>query len=58
MKPALDGVATEGTFRHLRAFQDIASMSGGNRAAGTGCLHECRFLDNDLHFLDNQRSVM
>src|SRR5262249_59068821 len=31
----LDGVATEGTFRHLRAFQDIASMSGGNRAAGT-----------------------
>ena len=33
--PALDGVATEGTFRHLRAFQDIASMSGGNRAAGT-----------------------
>src|SRR4030095_4868903 len=33
--PALDGVATEGTFRHLRAFQDIASLSGGNRAAGT-----------------------
>jgi Zn-dependent M28 family amino/carboxypeptidase len=33
--PTLDGVATEGTFRHLRAFQDIASMSGGNRAAGT-----------------------
>ena len=33
--PALDGVATEGSFRHLRAFQDIASMSGGNRAAGT-----------------------
>src|SRR5947208_16792528 len=33
--PALDGVATEGTFRHLRAFQDIASVSGGNRAAGT-----------------------
>jgi Zn-dependent M28 family amino/carboxypeptidase len=33
--PALDGVASEGTFRHLRAFQNIASMSGGNRAAGT-----------------------
>ena len=33
--PALDGVATEGSFRHLRAFQDIASVSGGNRAAGT-----------------------
>ena len=26
--------ATEGAFRHLRALQDIASMSGG-RAAGT-----------------------
>src|SRR6266516_6618140 len=33
--PALDGVASEGTFRHLRAFQNIASVSGGNRAAGT-----------------------
>ena len=27
--------ASEGAFRHLRALQDIASMSGGNRAAGT-----------------------
>ena len=27
--------ATKGAFRHLRALQDIASMSGGNRAAGT-----------------------
>ena len=27
--------ATEGAFRHLRALQDIASMNGGNRAAGT-----------------------
>ena len=27
--------ANEGAFRHLRALQDIASASGGNRAAGT-----------------------
>jgi Zn-dependent M28 family amino/carboxypeptidase len=27
--------ASEGAFRHLRALQDIASGSGGNRAAGT-----------------------
>jgi Zn-dependent M28 family amino/carboxypeptidase len=27
--------ASEGAFRHLRALQDIASASGGNRAAGT-----------------------
>jgi Zn-dependent M28 family amino/carboxypeptidase len=27
--------ASEGAFRHLQAFQDIASASGGNRAAGT-----------------------
>ena len=27
--------ASEGVFRHLRALQDIASGSGGNRAAGT-----------------------
>ena len=27
--------ASEGAFRHLRAFQDIASASGGNRSAGT-----------------------
>lgn len=27
--------ASEGAFRHLRALQDIASVSGGNRAAGT-----------------------
>jgi Zn-dependent M28 family amino/carboxypeptidase len=31
----LDGAATEGAFRHLRALQDIASVTGGNRAAGT-----------------------
>ena len=31
----LDAAASEGTFRHLRALQDIASVSGGNRAAGT-----------------------
>src|SRR5215469_17272475 len=29
------GTANEGVFRHLRALQDIASASGGNRAAGT-----------------------
>jgi Zn-dependent M28 family amino/carboxypeptidase len=29
------GMASEGVFRHLRALQDIASASGGNRAAGT-----------------------
>src|SRR5215471_11508267 len=27
--------ANEGAFQHLRALQDIASTSGGNRAAGT-----------------------
>ena len=27
--------ASEGAFRHLRALQDIASTSNGNRAAGT-----------------------
>src|SRR5882757_8472481 len=27
--------ASEGAFRHLQALQDIASASGGNRAAGT-----------------------
>jgi Zn-dependent M28 family amino/carboxypeptidase len=33
---APDGAAgEEGAFRHLRALQDIASMNGGNRAAGT-----------------------
>ena len=32
---SLDPAASEGTFRHLRALQDIASASGGNRAAGT-----------------------
>src|SRR6266568_8498130 len=31
----LDATASEGAFRHLRALQDIASVSGGNRAAGT-----------------------
>jgi hypothetical protein len=31
----LDSVASEGTFRHLRALHSIASTSGGNRAAGT-----------------------
>jgi Zn-dependent M28 family amino/carboxypeptidase len=31
----LDAVASEGAFRHLQALQDIASASGGNRAAGT-----------------------
>jgi hypothetical protein len=30
----LDAAASEGAFRHLRALQDIASVSGGNRAAG------------------------
>ena len=30
-----DAAASEGAFRHLRALQDIASVSGGNRAAGT-----------------------
>jgi hypothetical protein len=32
---SLDAAASEGAFRHLRALQDIASESGGNRAAGT-----------------------
>jgi Zn-dependent M28 family amino/carboxypeptidase len=31
----LDAVASEGAFRHLQALQEIASASGGNRAAGT-----------------------
>jgi len=31
----LDAAASEGVFRHLRALQDIASVSGGNRAAGS-----------------------
>jgi hypothetical protein len=31
----LDAAASEGAFRHLRVLQDIASESGGNRAAGT-----------------------
>ena len=31
----LDAAASEGAFRHLRALQDIASVSDGNRAAGT-----------------------
>src|SRR6266481_6139914 len=31
----LDPAASEGAFRHLRTLQDIASESGGNRAAGT-----------------------
>src|SRR2546430_636509 len=31
----LDAAASEGAFRHLRALQDVASVSGGNRAAGT-----------------------
>jgi hypothetical protein len=31
----LDAAASEGAFRHLRALQDIASESGGKRAAGT-----------------------
>ena len=30
-----DGATGEGVFRHLQAFQDIASRNGGNRAAGT-----------------------
>ena len=30
-----DAPASEGAFRHLRALQEIASISGGNRAAGT-----------------------
>src|SRR5262245_55998131 len=30
----LDPAASEGAFRHLRVLQEIASMSGGNRAAG------------------------
>jgi hypothetical protein len=30
-----DDAASEGAFRHLRSLQDIASVSGGNRAAGT-----------------------
>jgi Zn-dependent M28 family amino/carboxypeptidase len=29
------GTANEGVFRHLRALQDIASATGGDRAAGT-----------------------
>jgi hypothetical protein len=32
---SLDPAASEGAFRHLRALQDIASVTGGNRAAGT-----------------------
>jgi Zn-dependent M28 family amino/carboxypeptidase len=31
----LDAAASEGAFRHLRALQNIASATGGNRAAGT-----------------------
>jgi Zn-dependent M28 family amino/carboxypeptidase len=31
----LHAAASEGAFRHLRVLQDIASESGGNRAAGT-----------------------
>ena len=31
---SLDAAENEGAFRHLRAFQHIASISGGNRAAG------------------------
>jgi Zn-dependent M28 family amino/carboxypeptidase len=31
----LDEAASEGALRHLRALQHIASVSGGNRAAGT-----------------------
>ncbi len=31
----LDSAASEGAFRHLRALQDIAAATGGNRAAGT-----------------------
>ncbi len=31
----LDAEASEGVFRHLRALQHIASVSGGDRAAGT-----------------------
>ena len=31
----LDAAASEGAFRHLRVLQDIASVSGRNRAAGT-----------------------
>ena len=31
----LDAAASEGAFRHLRALQDVAPVSGGNRAAGT-----------------------
>jgi Zn-dependent M28 family amino/carboxypeptidase len=30
-----NSAASEGAFQHLRALQDIASASGGNRAAGT-----------------------
>ena len=32
---SLDAAASKGAFRHLRAFQHIACVSGGNRAAGT-----------------------
>src|SRR5438046_3580300 len=32
---SVDPAANEGAFQHLRALQDIASASGGNRAAGT-----------------------
>jgi hypothetical protein len=32
---SLDPAASEGAFPHLRALQEIASASGGNRAAGT-----------------------
>src|SRR5437879_300687 len=32
---AVDPAAGEGAFRHLRALQDIATASKGNRAAGT-----------------------
>jgi hypothetical protein len=31
----LEAPASEGAFRHLRVLQDIASVSSGNRAAGT-----------------------
>jgi hypothetical protein len=31
----LDPAPSEGAFRHLRVLQEIASMSGSNRAAGT-----------------------
>src|SRR5262245_46754677 len=43
----LDPAASEGAFRHLRVLQEIASMSGGNRAAGTKRF--CQRLQSEEH---------